>query len=287
MIAVLSASRHLHAPRERAALPALEPQLLPLCRESFRRIDRFVQLALLGSGLCARGHALLPDCGVYLGSAFGPLGSNISVQEQLVRDRQLPKPFNFVNTLGSSAGFYVARNLGLHGQNFFIARTPGSFEAALVAALADFAAGAIQQALVGAVDEITLPLDEHRRRSGLPPSAMVAETSHWLLLTAHANTARVTLDMQRYANFAGLQTSLRSAWRTGDLVRCAPGMSAEYAARLLEDFPRAESTEPDTAYHHNPEAAWLTDFVVRRPKANLFLASGGEPRGWRLFHCRT
>ena len=84
-----------------AALTSLESALKDLCREPFRRIDRFIQLALLGSANCAAGRKLRPDCGIYLGSGLGPIGNNIVTQEQLIRDAEIPKPFNFINTLGN------------------------------------------------------------------------------------------------------------------------------------------------------------------------------------------
>jgi len=147
-----------------------------------RRIDRFIQLALLGSGECVQGQALAPDCGLYISSGIGPVGNNIQVQQTLWRDHKLPMPFNFVNTLGSSAGYYVAKNLGLSGQSLFISRRGQSFVAALDCVAADLACGAVKQALVGVVEECTLPLNQHRERLELPEGAAVAEGCHWLLL---------------------------------------------------------------------------------------------------------
>ena len=204
-----------------------------------------------------------------------------------MRDRQLPKPFNFINTLGSSAGFYVARNLGLQGQNFFISRHGASFEATLMAAFADFAAGAAQQALVGAVEEVTLPLAQHRQRLDLRDDAVVAEGSLWLLLEAHANAPKGRLELQHYAEFTELQNRLHSTWRIGDRLQCALGMNDKYASRLRQNLADAGAPGFNSEYHNSLEAAWLTDFVAHTSNSNLFVASGDEQRGWTLFHCRT
>jgi hypothetical protein len=191
MIRVTAVSHYLHAVRDGEVLPSLDQALKPLCREQFRRIDRFIQLALLGTARCVAGRTLAPDCGLYLGSGLGPMSNNISTQEQLIRDRLIPKPFNFINTLGNSAGYYVARNLGLSGQNLFISRRGASFQAVLEAALVDMEGGAVSQALVGVVEEVTLPLAGHRRRQGLAPDTLVAEGSHWLLLEKAAAAGHV------------------------------------------------------------------------------------------------
>ncbi|HSN18262.1 MAG TPA: beta-ketoacyl synthase N-terminal-like domain-containing protein [Gammaproteobacteria bacterium] len=188
MIRAIAASHYLHPVREDEALPSLDTALQPLCREHFRRIDRFIQLALLGSARCVAGHRLAVDCGLYLGSGLGPMSNNISTQEQLIRDHLTPKPFNFINTLGNSAGYYVAKNLGLSGPNLFISRRGASFQAALETALVDLECGTSRQALVGVVEEVTLPLAAHRRRQGLSVDTVVAEGSHWLLLETDAVT---------------------------------------------------------------------------------------------------
>ncbi|HEV2111507.1 MAG TPA: beta-ketoacyl synthase N-terminal-like domain-containing protein, partial [Gammaproteobacteria bacterium] len=177
---VTSAGHYLHTVREGEPLPDLTPALKRVCRERPRRVDRFIELALLGSGQCVRGRELKPGCGIYLGSGFGPMASNLAVQEQMLRDRELPKPFDFMNILGASAGFHVAKNLGLKGQNLFISRRGASLEAALTLAQADLMLGVVSQALVGVVEEATLPLAQHRQRQGVPADTPVAEGSHWL-----------------------------------------------------------------------------------------------------------
>ena len=182
MISIRGVGHYLHAVHDGDELPSLTERLAPLCREKFRRIDRFIQLALLGSAECVRGKAVAPDCALYVCSSLGPVGNNIIVQEAIVRTRVLPTPFHFVNTLGSSAGYYVARNLSLTGQSLFISRRGDSFNAGLACAATDLASGVVSQALLGVVEECTLPLREHRARQERPADAPVAEGSHWLLL---------------------------------------------------------------------------------------------------------
>ena len=182
VISIRGAGHYLQVIDDGDVLPSLNDRLDLVCREKFRRIDRFIQLALLGSAECVRGRALAPDCALYICSGSGPVGTNIAVQEAIVGSRVLPTPFHFVNTLGSSAGFYVARNLSLAGQSLFISRRGDNFSAGLACVATDLAAGAVSQALLGFVEECSLPLSAHRSRQLLPADALVAEGSHWLLL---------------------------------------------------------------------------------------------------------
>ncbi|MGA9852084.1 MAG: hypothetical protein WBR15_04060 [Gammaproteobacteria bacterium] len=283
MIDIVSANHYFQPLRDDESLPVLEHILKDLCRENFRRIDRFIQLALLGSARCTAGHGLRPDCSLYLGSGLGPMGNNIAAQEQLIRDRGIPKPFNFINTLGSSAGFYIARNLGLSGQNFFISRRGASLEAVLSVAGADLTLGIAQQALVGVVEEATLPLAAHRQRQGLPADTPMAEGSHWLLLQSTA-TGAGSLELKHFAEFAELEGFLISAWHTGDRLCCARSMERGPADVLRHRFPPAVSPGPEQPFHDSLEAAWVTEFAASGNPGKLFLINGNSGRGWLLFH---
>ncbi|HEY3644603.1 MAG TPA: hypothetical protein VGM16_04625 [Gammaproteobacteria bacterium] len=247
MIRVTAVSHYLHPVREGEPLPSLDVALKEVCREHFRRIDRFIQLALLGSARCARGHSLASDCGLYLGSGLGPMVNNIACQEQLVHEHELPTPFSFINTLGNSAGYYVAKNLGLSGQNLFISRRGASFAAVLEAALVDLEAGVLGQALVGVVEEVTTPLAEHRRRQGLPADTAVAEGSHWLLLERDA----------------------------------ASGLRLE--REHVNEHPAAQPRP--AVFHDSITGALATERLARGE--SCVLADGDAARGWDLFHFRA
>jgi hypothetical protein len=287
MIRIASVAHYFQPLADGAVLPSLDDELKTLCRENFRRIDRFIQLALLGSARCVAGQTLQRDCAIYLGSGLGPIGNNIVTQEQLIRDREIPKPFNFINTLGSSAGFYVARNLGLSGQNFFISRRGESTAAVLSAALADLVAGDARQALVGVVEEATFPLAAHRLRQGLAADMPVAEGSHWLLLQAGGEIGG-ELQMQRFDSFAGLRGYLTPRWCSEDILCCGPEVKAEFADMLYHSLPNGVLPDPQQAFHDSQAAGWITEFVGSSDGGgNLYLVTGAETRGWVLFHCNA
>lgn len=283
----IAAANHYFQPlSDGDTLPALDDMLAGLCREPFRRVDRFIQLALLGSARCTAGVTLQPDCGLYLGSGLGPMGSNIATQEQLIREREIPRPFDFINTLGGSAGYYIARNLELSAQNVFISRRGASLEAVLGAALPDLALGILTQALVGIVEEATLPLAAHRRRQGLPAGTAVAEGSHWLLLQTGASAAGV-LATQPFPSFTACAAHLKSAWRPGDRLRCSGQMESATAAALQRQFADVSAPDPDAPFHDSLQAAWVTEFVTAGTAGNLYLASGHPDGDWTLLHFGT
>lgn len=278
MIRISSASSYLQAIRDGELLPPLGPALKEACREHFRRIDRFIQLALLGSARCVGRRALAPDCGIYLGSGFGPIASNVATQEQMLRDGEIPMPFSFVNTLGISAGFHVAKNLGLTGQNLFISRRGASLEAALAAALPDLMLGVVSQALVGVVEEVTLPLKEHRLRRGLPADSLVAEGSHWLLLENGAGPGK-TVRTLRFEELAELEVWLKAHHSAGDRAHWI--LDGDMGARLQQPFTKGGL---DGGIHDNQQAIWVAEFLASGTPGSLFLAGGDPERGYSLLH---
>ena len=218
MIVVEAASHLFHPLRDGDELPPLDARLAAVCREKYRRIDRFVQLALVGAGECVAGRAVQPACGLYLSSSIGPIGSNAIVQQSIHRDAKLPMPFNFVNTLGTSAGYHVAKHLDLTSEAIFVSRRGASFEAALACAVADLLSGVASQMLVAAVEECTVPLSRHRELLQLPPSCPLAEGSHWMLLARGDAPGRVVPEGELHdASFDGYES--RGAARLTSFVQ--------------------------------------------------------------------
>jgi 3-oxoacyl-(acyl-carrier-protein) synthase len=216
VITIQNAAHYFHRLRPGEALPSLEERLRPVCREHFRRIDRFIELALVGSGECAAGRALAADCGLYISSGIGPIGTNVVVQDSVSRDARLPMPFSFVNTLGSSAGYYVGKNLGLTGESIFVSRRGASFSAALACAVADLMSGVVSQALVGAIEECLLPVERFRELVALPAGAQTAEGSHWLLLArgddGGAPVAREAVDGGEFRGYESADAAILASF---------------------------------------------------------------------------
>lgn len=287
MIRLLSASHYLQPLQDGQPPPSLDTTLDALCREPFRRIDRFIQLALLGSARCVGARSLRPGCGVYIGSGFGPIGSNIVVQEQLLRDAHWPKPFNFINTLGASAGYYVAKNLGLDGPNMFISRRASSLQATLAASIVGLALGTVDEALVGIVEEAPYPLSHHRGRLGVGDQALLAEGSHWFLLGRDEAGGR-SLAVERFADFTALAAYLPMTLKSAAWLGFTRAVDRERRTALRTLCKRSDRDPPRLPVHDSIEAAWLADRVTDpHGPEELMLVDGSDRTGWTLFHLRA
>jgi hypothetical protein len=176
-----------------------------------RRIGRFIQLALIGAGRCAKAASLDNNAAVYLGSGRGDLEITIEVMQALLRDGHAPKPLSFINTVSNAACYYIAQNLKLMGRSSFVCNRYFAFETVLQLAALDLRAGAVPTALIGAVDVVVPPLNEHRTRLGLAPDAAVADASHWLCLRSTADGAMARLlAVENFADRKALNN-----WRQG------------------------------------------------------------------------
>ena len=231
MMRCVSAGHYFHRLGE--AYPSIEARVNAVTRERYRRIDRFVQLSLLGAAECVHGRQLDASCALYLSSGVGPIGSNVLVQDAIHRDSRLPMPFNFVNTLGSSACYHVVKELNLTGEAVMVARGQASFTAALVSAYADLLSGVTNQLLVGAVEECILPAERHRSLLRLDAGVAVAEGSHWLLLERDDRHGKpVDEGLLRDAEFDGYES--RDAALITSLVSSHP--EKEFGIRVLEPY---------------------------------------------------
>ena len=134
----------------------LKEELRQYARENFRRVNRFILLALIGARKCIHERSLAADTAVYLTTEHGNLDDTAIVLDEIYAARSLPKPFSFINTMSNTAAFYLAQNLGTRGRNITVSSQCLSFERGIDLLAADFAAGAERSALIGGVDVASL-----------------------------------------------------------------------------------------------------------------------------------
>jgi hypothetical protein len=131
----------------------LKEELRRYTRENFRRVNRFILLALIGARRSIYESSIAAGTAVYLTTEHGNLGETAIVLDQIYAAHSLPKPFSFINTMSNTAAFYLAQNLGTRGRNITVSSQRLSFERGLDLLAADFAADAEKSALIGGVDE--------------------------------------------------------------------------------------------------------------------------------------
>ena len=197
------------------SIDAADPQLVDLNEligrwhpERIRRIDRYIQLCVAGGLNCVADRRLPADTGVYLSTNSGAISTPSATMRHIQQQGELPKPLHFVNTLSNSAGYYLTRVLRLSGNTVMVSDSETSFEAALLHAGMDLLAGRISTALVGAFDDIAMPIAHQLERMHAPTDTpSVYEGSHWLLLERDSHDLpqmqRQAMSLPCYLNGAG------------------------------------------------------------------------------------
>jgi hypothetical protein len=150
-----------------------------------RMASRFAQLAVLGASSCLRplDSPASPGTRVYLGTGLGDVAATDALYYCVMPPMsEAPPPARFATSGNNMAAFFVSQYAQLNSRNLTLSHAELSFECALDLALSDLSTGAAEAALVGGVDETTLPREFYTRRFPVASDQLIGEGSGWLLL---------------------------------------------------------------------------------------------------------
>ncbi len=260
---------------------SLKPFVTEAIGAPVRRIARFIQLALIGAGRCARQIELPKDVAVYLGSGRGDMEVTIEVMQSLIRDGQAPKPLSFINTVSNAACFYVAQGLQLMGRSMFVCNRYFAFETMLQLAALDLRSGVAATALVGTVDVVVPPLAAHRLRLGVAADTTVADASHWLFLRARASAATLgrLLAAEHFVDDESLRAWLSRQRMDADWQLASGQFMPEAEARSWQDELQLRRFDyrASRAYYDSQSGAAIGEFL--RNEAGTLLHLNRDPSG--------
>lgn len=231
--------------------------LRPLMRSAgvtgVRRVNRYIQLALIGARRCAAQlvDPLPANCPVYVASEQGNVAGAVDLVQGIMLRGEPPRPFTFINVSSNMAGFYIAAQLGLTGHNMTVSRRYGHLGAMLELAALDPAAP--RQWLLGTVAECVWPLLAHRICLGLAADAPLVESSYWFAVDNDASQPRATLTYEVNPHLPAVRDWLAqaSSWALDPALDAADHdalvASANPDARLTT--PHCHRGNPDTVAH--------------------------------------
>jgi hypothetical protein len=262
--------------------PNYGPALKAVCKNVPRRINRFIQLNLLGAHQCVNGSGrpLAPDCGVYLGSAEGNTGDTVHLLRQVFQTRETPNPVTFINSSTNVASYYLAQTLKLHGRNLPIASTDFSFEAALDLACLDVADATVPMGLVGAVDQGS---DQSWVGQAGPRGALdELDVSVWLLLDPAHPRPLAEIEWVRRANTLEDVAAWPEAGGAAGMPRylaLGRGLTADARGALAQRFSGWTAfTYRDELPDFEVQSAYgIVQFIeARKPGRLLHIAGNGQ-----------
>jgi hypothetical protein len=172
--------------------PELEARINQLSGKRFRRLGRFIQLALCGAVEATKKVKvpLPPDrTGIFMASGLGNMSDFLPFSHAVFGDPGFhPSAIQFASSVGNAGAFHIADALGTTAPVVALCQDEVSFEAALLQAVTLIDSGDIELAVVGSVDMVMPPVGDHLARMGYGREEATArgmklsEGSAWLVL---------------------------------------------------------------------------------------------------------
>jgi hypothetical protein len=255
----------LKAPAD--TVKVLEAEVKTLTGIQFRRVNRFILLAVCGAHQCAAGQSLGPDTAVWVTTENGTVGDTEKTLGQLFHQRTYPKPYNFINTMSNTASFYIAQSLKLESRNLTMACNDFAFERGASLVRADLRSGASSGALLGGVDEAVFSETRLQSKFG----DRLVDGSAWLYVTAQAAGAIGEIGAVR--SFASEQRAAewvqKTEWPAEPVLAMGVRVEGDERSRWRSRLPHAERFDPiaEYGYFDSATAAGIVLFLrnyVRR-----------------------
>lgn len=263
--------------------PDLELVVKELWGKRIRRINRFIELALVGAKRCV-GASPIPiesSFNLILATSRGNVAQVTDTMRQMFTKQRAPMPFDFMNITNNMAGFYIAQGLNLNSSNLTLAHRTFAFESMLDIATLQFENETNKSyCLVGTVEQCAFPLYQHRQRLGVARDASLAEASHWMLIgndQGHAIAKCLFIGFfKSMDDFA--ESVIEYGLDAGTVLSCGFGVANEDLDTITEKLNLSQY------YHyqehspcHETEAAYaVNSFIEKFPKQDLLFVNEDE-----------
>lgn len=272
---VVAASAH--------AYTAIEPPrdikqlLLEVSGSRPRRTNRVTDLALMGAWSCTGGEIdAKVKTGLYLGSGHGSPIDTSDILNQILVQNVEPMPLTFINVSSNMPGYYVAQQLGITGHNQAVSAGTASFESAAGLAQLDLLSGAVDQALVGVVEECAYPLSEYRPHITTDNTAELSENSSWMMLSRSATDTPLT-ELRLCRHFADFDIAATELVKLPTATQYV--IEGELPSRLL-DVMEERKMEPlagEAPGYNMSIAAWRLIQAIEKHEHDSLLYLRGNP----------
>lgn len=137
-----------------------------------RRQDKFIHLAVYGAQLLKERIEIHSDDELYITSGIGDVDIVQKTNTYMYKENQALKLFDFINLLGNTTSYYVAKSLGLKGKNIFQISDNFTFKNTLISAYSS-AMNSKKDVIIGSVDLVSNPSEVIKRVLGVKESSNV------------------------------------------------------------------------------------------------------------------
>jgi hypothetical protein len=223
--------------------PELDARLIKMTGKRFRKLGRFIQLAMCGAVEAVKKTKapIAPDrTGIFLASGLGNLSDLLPFSHSIFGDPGFhPSAIQFANSVGNAGAFHIAEALGVTAPVLALCQDEVCFEAALLQVVTLLDSGDIDLGVVGSVDMVMPPVGDHLARMGYGREEAAArgmklsEGSAWFVLGRPGPDDVATLEALSLETVDDLQPLLATLGE-GDLTLCGQARGALPPERLRD-----------------------------------------------------
>ncbi len=177
----------------------IKKELKQTYKRDTRRQDKFMHLALWGALRLKERCEINSDDEIYITSGVGNMEIMQKCNEYVNVQKDILRPFDFINMLGNTTSYHIAKTIGTKGKNIFEVSNSFSFINSLISAYASISISK-KEAVLGCVDLATQPQSLIKRVLGLDKEVTVLSGVNYqkLSLTMDEAIASIEFDTKTY-----------------------------------------------------------------------------------------
>jgi len=153
-----------------------------------RRQDKFIHLALYGGQLLKEKIEIKEDDELYVTSGVGNADIVQKTNTYMYKENQPLKLFDFINLLGNTTSYYVAKSLGMKGKNIFQISDNFTYVNTLISAYVSLL-NSKKDAIICSIDLISEPSAIIKRVMGVKEDCKVFSCVNYQKLSLQSDGA--------------------------------------------------------------------------------------------------
>jgi len=153
-----------------------------------RRQDKFIHLAVYGGQLLKQKCEIKEDDELYVTSGVGNTEIVQKTNTYMYKENQPLKLFDFINLLGNTTSYYVAKSLGMKGKNIFQISDNFTYVNTLISAYASLL-NSKKDAIICSIDLVSEPNEIIKRVMGIEQSCEVLSSVNYQKLSLNPDGA--------------------------------------------------------------------------------------------------
>ncbi len=165
-----------------------------------RRQDRFIHLAVYGAALLKQKCEISANDELYLTSGVGNIDIVQKTNTYMFEESEALKLFDFINLLGNTTSYYVAKTLGITGKNIFQISDNFTYINTLLSIYSSLRESK-KDAIICTIDLISNPEQSIKRVLGVDEETKVVSSVNYqkLSLKKEGAIASIEFDIQSYS----------------------------------------------------------------------------------------